>query len=261
MTLSISTLSAIQKAGSAAFAADAKLRTALKEYGERVNAAMANNPYSQGNDALFSNWKVVARLSQTLAGIEEELKKVYSAAAELGADEQPGLQAVPVVAAPTRSASKVVASPVAVKPAAASRKMKKKAAKPAAPAAAVPAGAVEPSVLAQVDLAPTDVEIKPKKKKTAAPKAKVRSPKVAKVAAAVKTGPLSGNSAKLMQRLEQVLNSNEFTEISQTAVGREIGVPMGSMTAATKKLMEVGRIVAGPNGSFKLVDSQQAVSA
>lgn len=260
MTLSISTLSAIQKAGSAAFAADAKLRTALKEYGERVNAAMANNPYSQGNDALFSNWKVVARLSQTLAGIEEELKKVYSAAAELGADEQPGMQAVPVVAAPTRSASKVVATPVAVKPAAASRKMKKKAAKSAAPAAAVPASAVEPSVSNQVDLAPTDVEIKPKKK-TAAPKAKVRSPKVAKVVAAVKTGPLIGNSAKLMQHLERVLNSNEFTEISQTAVGREIGVPMGSMTAATKKLMEVGRIVAGPNGSFKLVDSQQAVSA
>ena len=53
MSLSNSTLSAIQKAGAAAFTADVKLKSAVKEYAERVNAAIATNPYNLGNDALF----------------------------------------------------------------------------------------------------------------------------------------------------------------------------------------------------------------
>jgi hypothetical protein len=258
MTLSTSTLAAIQKAGSAAFTADAKLKSALKEYAERANAAIANNPYNQGNDALFANWKVLARLSQTLAGIEDELKKVYEVASTLSDDGQPAVREVLAFAAPIRSAGKRVAKAVDLTPAVVSRKVKKKAAKPAKRAAAVAPLAVEAGVVDQIDLAPTDVQIKPKKK-TAPSKTKVRSAKVAVVAA--KTAKLGGNPAKLLQHLEGVLNADEFVEISQTAVGREIGVPLGSMTAATKKLMETGRIVAGPNGSFKLADSQQAVAA
>jgi hypothetical protein len=259
MTLSISTLAALQKAGSAAFTADVKLKNALKDYAERVNAAIANNPYNLGNDALFANWKVVARLSQTLAGIEEELKKIYLVASDLSLDEQPGEREISALAAPIRAANKRVAKLVDVTPTVVvQRKLKKKSAKPVSRAAAVPAIAVEPGVADQIDLAPTDVKIKPKKKTTAS-KTKVRSAKVVVVAA--KTGELSGNPAKLLQHLERVLNASEFIEISQTAVGREIGVPLGSMTAATKKLTEIGRIVAGPNGGFKLVDSLQAVAA
>lgn len=258
MTLSTSTLAAIQKAGSAAFTADVKLKSALKEYAERANAAIANNPYNQGNDALFANWKIVARLSQTLAGIEDELKKAYELASVLSADDQPGVRDVLALAVPIRSAGKRVAKAVDLTPPVVQRKVKKKAAKPVKRAAAVPTRAVEPDVVDQIDLAPTDVEIKPKKK-TAPSKVKVRSAKV--TAAATKTAKLGGNPAKLLQHLERVLNANEFVEISQTAVGREIGVPLGSMTAATKKLMETGRIVAGPNGSFKLADSQQSVAA
>lgn len=258
MTLSISTLAAIQKAGSAAFAADVKLKNALKDYAERVNAAIANNPYNLGNDALFANWKLVARLSQTLAGIEEELKKIYLVASDLSLDEQTGEREIPALAAPIRAANKRVTKLVELTPAVLQRKLKKKAAKPVSRAAAVPTIAVEPGVADQIDLAPTDVKIKTPKK-TAASKTKVRSAKVA--VAAAKTGELSGNPAKLLQHLERVLNASEFIEISQTAVGREIGVPLGSMTAATKKLTEIGRIVAGPNGGFKLVDSLQAVAA
>jgi hypothetical protein len=45
MSLSSSTLSAIQKAGAAAFTADVKLKNAVKEYAQRVNAAIVENPY------------------------------------------------------------------------------------------------------------------------------------------------------------------------------------------------------------------------
>ena len=193
MSLSIATLSAIQKAGAAVFEADAELKTAVGEYALRVNAAIASNPYNLGNDTLFENWKVIARLSQTVAGIEEELKKVYHLAAELIADDQPLLVQV----------SKLGAS--------------------VAPA--------EPAATSSVDMAPSDAVIK-KHKKTSKP---------------------TGNAAKLLTHFERLLKSNKLTVINQTAVGREAGIPLGSMTASIKQLIEMGRIIAGPAGSYKLV--------
>lgn len=103
MSLSNTTLIAIQQAGAAAFNADAALKNAVNEYAERVKAAMADNPYHLGNDAMFENWKVVSRLSQTMAGIEEELKKVYGVAANLISNEQPLLVQVSALAAPQAS--------------------------------------------------------------------------------------------------------------------------------------------------------------
>jgi hypothetical protein len=101
------------------------------------------------------------------------------------------------------------------------------------------------------------------KKKTSAPKPNAKA-KASQATAPANSGSqpvLGGNAAKLLQHLDRVLNSNDFTEISQTAVGQEIGIPMGSMTAATKKLLETGRIIAGPNGGFKLANSQQSLGA
>ena len=100
MSLSKITLSAIQQAGAAVFSADAELKNSVKDYAERVNAAMAVNPFGLGNDALFENWKLVARLSQTMAGIEEELKKVHALASELTGDNGPADRILPALSAP-----------------------------------------------------------------------------------------------------------------------------------------------------------------
>jgi len=224
MSLSSATLSAIQQAGAAVFSADLELKNAVKEYAQRVNAAMLSNPYHLGNDTLFENWKVVARLSQTMAGIEEEIKKVYQVAAELIADDQPLVVQVASLAAPIR--------------------------------------ANDVSVVSQNDMTPTDVLVKSKKKKlkpgatrsTRVPKSST-SP-VKPVGVRKSTQQLSGNPAKLLQYLEKVLNSKKFTVVSQTAVGQETGIPLGSMTAATKKLLESARIIAGPSGSFRLTSAK-----
>ena len=77
MPLSSFTLSAIQKVGAAAFTADEKLKKEVQSYAERVNMAMLKNPSNLGNDALIEAWKVIARLSQTMMGIEEELKNMH----------------------------------------------------------------------------------------------------------------------------------------------------------------------------------------
>ena len=252
MSLPQTTLSTLQQAGSSVFAADAALKNAVKDYAERVNAAMSANPFGLGNDGLFENWKLVARLSQTVAGIEEELKKVYQLATELTAEDGPAVHSVPALASP------------------------------------VPA----PAVPAQPDMVPTDVVVKTRKKKAAAlaravtpspkpvskpaakpvAKAPVAKPVTKAAETAVKpaatpvakkapTRPAAapgapkapgGNPARLLQHLQGVLNSNEFSAINQSACGLATGIPMGSVNAAVKKLIETGRLVAGPAGSFKL---------
>lgn len=224
MSLSSATLSAIQQAGAAVFSADLELKNAVKDYAQRVNAAMVSNPYHLGNDTLFENWKVVARLSQTMAGLEDEIKKVYQVAAELIADDQPLVVQVASLAAPIR--------------------------------------ANDASVVSQNDMTPTDVLVKSKKKKlksgaTRSTRAPKTGPSPVKPVGVGKSTPqLNGNPAKLLQYFEKVLNSKKFTVLSQTAAGQETGIPLGSMTAATKKLIESGRIIAGPTGSFRLATAK-----
>lgn len=219
MSVSTSTLSAIQKVGAAAFTADEKLKAAVKKYAERVNDAMIANPYGLGNNTLFETWKVLARLSQTMAGIEQELKKVYLVASELAADDHPdGVQVLSLAApAPT----------VAVK----SNKR---------------------------DAAPTDVRVKSKKTPVPATTVKAKAKTIAvKRDVNSATAPVpTGNALKLMQHLQGVLNANAFTALNQTAVASATGIPMGSMTAALKKLIAGGHLIAGPSGSFQLVASQ-----
>ena len=274
MSLSSSTLAAIQKAGAAVFVADEKLKQAAQNYAERVNAAIAGNPYHLGNDALIENWKTVARLSQTIAGIEAEIKKVFQVAAELTGEDQPSVVSAPIQVAPKRAVKQAVVAPaVKAKPAARAAavaptvptlvdlaptdvviKSSKKAAKPKALVAAAPKSTKvkKASVSQPAVAAPAKVLAKPKKK-AVAPKAKVR------VAVKAVTGELSGNPAKLLKQLELVLNANDFAEINQTVMAKESGIALGSMTAALKKLMALGRIAAGPAGRFKLTPSPVAV--
>lgn len=262
MTLSNATLTALQKAGSAAFTADESLKKAAQGYALRVTAAMAANPFGTGNDALIENWKVVARLSQTLAGIEAELQKVYRLAAQLAADDQPKAQELPALAAPKgaparalKSKNKKPETVVAAQPAPAP---KKKAAKRPRPGASAPVQASESTVnvSAQVNLSPVDAVVKAEKK--AAPS---KTKAVKKANGPVAARPLGGNAAKLRQHLDTLLNTNDFVALNQTEASQATGIPMGSMTSAIKKLIEGGQVVAGPSGSFKLTVSAPATGA
>lgn len=113
MSLNKELLATLQKAGAAMFDADAQLRLAVKHHGERVQAAVAANPFHLGNDTLFENWKMVARLSQTVAAMEEDLRNVYQMAGALSdvepslPDVMPALEA-PAPEAPARSGSPLV---------------------------------------------------------------------------------------------------------------------------------------------------------
>jgi hypothetical protein len=217
MSLSNTTLSALQQAGAAAFTADAELKNAVRQYAERVTAAMLINPSHLGNDAMFDSWKVIARLSQTMSQIEEELRKVYHVASELIDDDQPHV--LQALSAPTES--------------------------------------TEQTGYSQNDMMPTDVQVKPRKRssKLGTRGSKAKPGPVKRAGSSESRQELGGNAEKLLRHLEKVLNSHEFTAISQTAAAQATGIPMGSMTAASKKLIESGRIIAGPAGSFMLPKS------
>lgn len=218
MSLSKSMLDAIQKAGAAVFDADAQLKLAVKAYGERVHAAVGSNPYHLGNDTLFENWKLVARLSQTMAGMEEELRKVYQVATELSDDELSSVTAIHALPAPDVS---------------------------------TPAGVAR--VDKKATLAATDVKIKKAKtsktsKQAAAPKSAPTLPK----GNAAKATTLPKNAVILLKHLSAVLTTTGFADLSQTKVAQATGIPLGSMTAAIKRLVAAGHVVAGPAGQYKL---------
>ena len=78
------TLADIQTAGAAVHQADASLKSVVQAYADQVRLAMSSNPFDLQADSLFEEWKTVARLSQTLEQIENELRKVHQAAQQLG---------------------------------------------------------------------------------------------------------------------------------------------------------------------------------
>jgi hypothetical protein len=239
MTISASTLLTIQKVGAAAFAADLKLKASVKEYADRVSAAVSNTPDSSANDALIEKWKRVARLSQSLQTIEDDLKAIYQGASELVASdslEDPIAAKVDVVAVVVPKAAKA-----------------KKSLKGTSVATAKPNAQIETTATTDLNVAPAKVASKPKKV------AKVSTAKAAK--GSDKALVPQGNAAKMLGYLERALNADEFVTVNQSAAGREAGVPMGSVAAAIKRLLELGRITAGPASSYKLTAAASKASA
>lgn len=252
MSLSSKIISAVQKAGTAASAADVELKKAVSNYAARVNEVLLKAPFGANSDVAYEQWKALARVSQSLTGIEAELRRVFDVLADL------------VVKDDLSQTSKM-------------------------PALATTAPTVEHGARNQSDLAPTDVLVKSKKKsksasarkgsarQTKAPVRKPLTPPSPSLAPKLNSGEkknrpkalsaslartsekpqeLKGNPAKLLTYLATVLNAKEFTATNQTAIAKVTGIPLGSLTAANKKLIELGKILPGPTGSYKLAALQ-----
>ncbi len=95
MSVTAATLSAIQQAGQAIDVARQSLAEAVQEHAQRVMMAVADQPFSVGNDKLFSQWKTVARLAQEVQAIEEQFKALYQTASDMAEPEAQVLKALP----------------------------------------------------------------------------------------------------------------------------------------------------------------------
>lgn len=108
MPISAKTLIAIQSAGAAVYAADIQLKSAVQEYAEQMRLALNENPFDAGNDALFEDWKTVARLSQAMGQIEQELRKIYGVSENLALPAPVTSRPVPVLNGPGTSGVELV---------------------------------------------------------------------------------------------------------------------------------------------------------
>ena len=120
---------------------------------------------------------------------------------------------------------------------------------------AIPAVLSMPSLAAPQDLANSELAMVQDIQATdavikKAPK-KIKPTTKAKPAAS-KPATLSGNSAKVLARLLEILNPNHFVKINRTAVGAEIGLPKGSIGASITKLLDTGHLIEGGVGEYKL---------
>ena len=121
-------------------------------------------------------------------------------------------------------------------------------------AGAIPAVLTMPSLSAPQAMANSDMAIVQEVDATDAvikktPK-KIKTKSKAKPAAHKKK--LSGNSAKVLTRLLEILNPNDFLKINLSAIGAEIGLPKGSIGASITKLVDTGHLISGGVGEYKL---------
>lgn len=69
---------------------------------------------------------------------------------------------------------------------------------------------------------------------------------------------IKGNAAILLKYLESVLNPNDAVALGQTAIANGSGLPLGSVTASLKRLVELERIEIPSPGNYKLVEPAPA---
>ncbi|RFO97368.1 hypothetical protein DIC66_09600 [Rhodoferax lacus] len=105
MSLSKTTLSAIQQAGQGLHKATVVVSAAVREQAEHMVAAVANQPYQAEGEQAFANFKMLARLSQDLQTLEEQLRALYATATELSSPEMDVVVALPRASARARAAA------------------------------------------------------------------------------------------------------------------------------------------------------------
>ena len=125
MSLSKTTLSAIQQAGQALHQATVVVSGAVREQAEHLVTTVASQPFQAEGEQAFANFKMLARLSQDLLTLEEQLRSLYATASELASPEMDVVATLPRVSAKARLAEGAEAAEDAiVKPAAARRARK-----------------------------------------------------------------------------------------------------------------------------------------
>lgn len=131
MSLSKTTLSAIQQAGQGLHKATVVVSAAVREQAEHMVATVANQPFQPEGEQAFANFKMLARLSQELQSLEEQLRILYTTATELASPEMDVVVTLPRPTARARAgaAGHTDVADAVVKPAALRRAKAKTSAK------------------------------------------------------------------------------------------------------------------------------------
>lgn len=245
MSRQISNISALQKLGSAVHQTKQNFSAAVLQTKKRLSIAL-DKDNSTAAESLMNAWKTENEISNRLSAVEVELAAIYKLATE-AVDHlavKPSA-AVSVIQKEATRSSKPTRTAKAVKT---TTKAKVAKAKPATKAeVSVAVAEVTPAKAA------TKAKLTPKAK-APAKKPVAKKTKVKTSAVALKPG---SNADRLLAHMTPQLNADAFSDINMTNAAQELGIPLGSMTAATKKLVESGQVVAGPEG-YKLATATTA---
>jgi 3-methyladenine DNA glycosylase/8-oxoguanine DNA glycosylase len=131
MSLSKTTLSAIQQAGTSLHRATVVVAAAVREQAEHMVTTVASQPFQAEGEQAFANFKMLARLSQNLQSLEEQLRNLYATATELASPEMDVVAALPRPSARARAAAANEAAEDAIVKPAPQRPAKPRGKKPA----------------------------------------------------------------------------------------------------------------------------------
>jgi hypothetical protein len=218
MSLSKTTLSSIQQAGQALHKATVVVAGAVRQQAEHMVATVASQPFQAEGEQAFANFKMLARLSQDLLSLEEQLKTLYATASELASPVMDVVAALPHSAASSRAAlpaGKDVAEDVVAKPVSVRR------AKPSARKAAKALLVAKPAKAVKTD-------------KTAKPPT------------------LTANDTKVLHYMQSVLKPGQAAVLTGAAVAKGSGLPLGSVGISMKKVIASGAVKKSGRGTYLL---------
>jgi len=234
MSLSKTTLSAIQQAGHALHKATVVVAGAVREQAEHMVATVASQPFQAEGEQAFANFKMLARLSQDLLTLEEQLKNIYATASDLASPVMDVVAALPRPGARARAAALTqneVAEDAVVKPA------KTRIAKRAA----------------GKEAAKTPVKVTIKATGKTAEKATKKAAVKAIGKKAVEAGALTANDGKVLDYLKTILKVGEWADLTGSKVAAGSGLPLGSVGISLKKVIASGAVKKRGRGSYQLV--------
>lgn len=216
MSVTPTTLSAIQQAGQSIDEARRALAEAVTAHAQRVMTAVAEQPFNVDNDKLFAYWKTAARLAQEVQAIEEQFKTIYQTAEGLLVPETPVLTALPQSGRGRSGGHRGGA-------------------------------AVDTSAAEDVEVKVAVTPPAPRKARAARPARAAAAPRAASGGDA-----LSTNDAKLLAFLKTALNRKSWKRTTHGSMAQGAGMPLGSVGLALRRLIAGGRVVEGEHGHYKL---------
>ncbi len=224
MSINPTTLSAIQQAGAAIYAARELLAHSVTEHAQRVMGAIKHDPTHRDNEQFLEDWKALTQLAREVETAEQQFRTIYFAA------ERMVMQEVQVLPALTNQAS----SPK-VEPATNTAQIQDVVAKPVSKKAVKPKTAKK--VASGVKAINSPVE-------TGA------TPDVVTAAPALK---LSKNDQKVLGHLQTVLSNNSGTRLTLQSIALGAGIPNGSSAAAMSRLIKAKMVEVDAQGQYRLV--------
>jgi plasmid stability protein len=241
MTVSPKTIAAIQRASHALEEARIILTQAAQQQATRVAEALSTDAFGMENDTQFEQWKSVARMSQSVQAMEEQLKLIYQAAGEIAFDSGASTKVLrlpqTLLASRLVDVSDVVAGEASGAGVGGAKRGRKPGRKP---------GKVVKGAKAS------------------------KASKAAKAAPAVETGeqadtakPVTGktrarrdgkksNADRVLDYLKTRLDRRSFGRVTHAEIAEGTPLPTGSVGAAVVVLKTKGLLLEGERGSYRL---------